>query len=55
VFRTNRAGGGLASHRGQAAISATFGPVLGEAVHGPDERLGGEIGDRLRIAAPAAK
>jgi hypothetical protein len=23
------------------------------AFHGPDERLGGEIGDRLRIAAPA--
>ena len=25
----------------------------GEAIHGPDERLGGEIGDRMRIAAPA--
>src|ERR1700761_973926 len=25
----------------------------GEAIHGPDERLGGEIGDRLRLAAPA--
>src|ERR1700734_418324 len=25
----------------------------GEAIHGPDERLGGEVGDRVRIAAPA--
>ena len=25
----------------------------GEAVHGPDERLRGEIGDRVRIVAPA--
>jgi hypothetical protein len=26
-----------------------------EATHGPDECLGGEIGDRLRITAPAGE
>src|SRR5215469_16311316 len=34
-------------------VRSPAGVEPGEAAHGPDERLGGEIGNRVRVAAPA--
>src|SRR5215472_582138 len=34
-------------------VRSPAGVEPGEAVHGPDEGLGGEIGNRMRVAAPA--
>src|SRR5215467_4121855 len=34
-------------------VRSPAGVEPGEAIHGPDERLGGEIGNRVRVAAPA--
>ena len=46
-----RTPGGDAEQPGPVRSPARVEP--GEAIDGPDERLGGEIGDRLRIAAPS--